>query len=280
MLIDLHAHSTASDGTESPAELVAAAAAAGVDVLAITDHDTTSGWSEAAAAAATHGTALVRGAEISCTANGISVHLLGYLHNPLAPGLLAETVAARESRELRARRMVELIGQDYALEWDDVLDRSGAGTTIGRPHIADALVARGHVASRDEAFSTVLRSGSPYFVTHYAPDALEGVRLVRAAGGVPVFAHPAAVRRGRTVPESTIEAMAEAGLLGIEVDHRDHDAPTRRRLREVAAALGLLVTGSSDYHGTGKQNRLGENGTSAESLERIEAAGALPVLRD
>lgn len=279
MLIDLHTHSTASDGTESPAALVASAAAAGVDVVALTDHDTTAGWDEAAVAAGQHAITLVRGAELSCMARGISVHLLSYLHDPRAPGLLAETVAARESRVRRARRMVELVGQDYALEWADIEAQAGDGATLGRPHIADALVARGHVATRDEAFATILRSGSPYFVSHYATDALEAVRLVRVAGGVPVFAHPAAAQRGRTVPESTVEAMAEAGMLGLEVDHRDHDQAARRRLRELADALGLFVTGSSDYHGAGKLNRLGENSTDPAALERIEAAGTVAVLR-
>ena len=279
MLIDLHTHSTASDGTESPADLIASAAAAGVDVLAITDHDTAAGWPEAAAAAARHGVALVRGAELSCTAGGISVHLLGYLFDPEAPALVAESVAARVSRERRARRMVERLSEDYALDWEDVAHQSRGGATIGRPHIADALVARGHVETRDEAFATILRTGSRYFVSHYATDALDAVRLLRAAGGVPVFAHPAASQRGWIVSEATIEQMADAGLLGLEVDHRDHDETARRRLRELAAALGLFVTGSSDYHGTGKLNRLAENTTSPETLATLEAVGVLPVLR-
>ena len=280
MLIDLHTHSTASDGTQSPADLVAAAAAAGVDVLGLTDHDTTAGWDAAATAAAEHGVALVRGAELSCTTvRGISVHLLTYLHDPQAPGLVGEAVAARTSREHRARAIVELLQRDYALDWADVAAQSTGGATIGRPHIADALVARGHVGTRDEAFATILRSGSRYVVHHYATEAVDAVRLVRAAGGVPVLAHPAAAQRGRTVPERSIEAMAAAGLVGVEVDHRDHDDDARRRLRELAAALDLVVTGSSDYHGTGKLNRLGENSTAPASLERIEAAGTLPVLR-
>lgn len=279
MRIDLHTHSTVSDGTEPPAQVVRAAVRAGLDVVALTDHDSTDGWEEAAAAAARHGIALVRGAEVSCTHRGISVHLLSYLHDPTAPGLLTETDRARDSREYRARRMVQRIAQDYPLEWEDVAAQAGAGATLGRPHIADALVARGHVRSRDAAFETILTNGSRYYVPHYAPDAVAAVRLVRDAGGVPVFAHPFASARGRTVGEHVIGAMVDAGLAGLEVDHRDNPPEARKRLRELAAYHGLFVTGSSDYHGTGKQNRLGEFTTDPAVLEQIEAEGHLEVLR-
>ena len=279
VLIDLHTHSTMSDGTEPPAQVMRAAARAGLDVVALTDHDTTDGWEEASEAAARHGVALVRGTEVSCSHRGISVHLLSYLHDPAAPGLLAETDRARDSREYRARRMVERISEDFALEWEDVEAQASTGTTLGRPHIADALVARGHVESRDAAFATILRDRSRYYVAHYAPDAVTAVRLVRQAGGVPVFAHPLASERGRTVGEDVVEAMVDAGLAGLEVDHRDNPVPARKRLRELAAAHGLLVTGSSDYHGSGKLNRLGEFTTDPAALERIEAEGRLEVLR-
>ena len=279
MRIDLHTHSTASDGTQPPAEVVASAHEAGLDVVALTDHDSTAGWAPASAAARRLGIALVPGAEISCAWQGVSVHLLSYLHDPEHPGLLAETTRARTSREHRAERMVELINEDYPLTWDDVAAQAADGATLGRPHIADALVARGHVATRDDAFASILASGSGYYVSHYAPDPVDAVRLVRDAGGVPVFAHPKASRRGYTVGDDVIEAMVEAGLAGLEVDHRDHGDEARRRLREIAASHDLLVTGSSDYHGTGKLNRLGENVTSPAALERIEAEGTGSVVR-
>jgi len=279
VLIDLHTHSTVSDGTQLPAEVVAAAAAAGVDVVALTDHDSTAGWEQAGAASARHGVALVRGVEISCARWGTSVHLLGYLLDPSSTGLLAEMEASRSSRENRARQMTERLGRDYPITWDDVLAQVEVGTTIGRPHLADALVAVGAFADRDAAFATALHRSSPYHVTHYAPDPADAVRLVVEAGGVPVLAHPFAHTRGRVLDDETVEELVEAGLMGLEVDHRDHDEDARRRLREIAATHDLITTGSSDYHGTGKQNRLGENGTQLEQLQRIEAAGALEVVR-
>jgi predicted metal-dependent phosphoesterase TrpH len=279
VLIDLHTHSTVSDGTQPPAVVVAEAAAAGVDVVALTDHDSTAGWDDAAAAAAEHGIALVRGVEISCARWGTSVHLLGYLLDPTSPGLLAEMERSRGSRESRARRMTERLGEDYPITWDDVLEQVEDGATIGRPHLADALVAGGSFADRDAAFATVLHRSSRYHVAHYAPDPADAVRLVLEAGGVPVLAHPFAHTRGRVLDDETVEELVEAGLMGLEVDHRDHDDEARRRLREIAGVHDLVVTGSSDYHGTGKQNVLGENGTRPDQLERIEAAGRLEVLR-
>jgi predicted metal-dependent phosphoesterase TrpH len=278
--IDLHVHSTASDGTDDPAEVVAVAKAAGLDVVALTDHDTTAGWPAAAAAARRLGVTLVLGAEISCQAGGIGVHMLSYLHDPAHPALLAELARTRADRLRRARRMVESISVDHDLTWSDVMAQVGAGATVGRPHIADAMVARGLVASRDEAFATVLHSRSPYYRHHYAQDAVDTVRAVRAAGGVPVMAHPQAGRRGRLVGAAVIAELAAAGMGGLEVDHRDHDDEDRRMLRGLAAELGLVVTGSSDYHGTGKVNVIGEHTTSPVTLEAIEAqAWGTPVVR-
>ena len=270
MRIDLHTHSTASDGRESPAEVIAAAVQTGLDVVALTDHDTTAGWAEAAAAAEREGIALVRGIEISCKDNGISIHLLGYLHDPSASGLLDELERSRESRTGRAQRIVERISQDLPLDWDDVLRQIGPGATIGRPHIADAMVDKGIVDSRDEAFRDYLYSGSPYYATHYAVDAVQAVRLVVAAGGVAVMAHPLASKRGRVVDDSVIESMAEAGMAGLEVHHRDHTPEQVRHGLDLAASLDLFVTGSSDYHGDGKVNRLGENTTDPLVLQQIE----------
>ena len=278
-MIDLHTHSTASDGTDTPGQVVEAAAAAGLSVVALTDHDSAAGWDEAAEAAAGAGVALVRGAEISTISDRVSVHLLAYLHDPTHPALVAELERTRASRLTRLERMAELLGEDYPITWEDVLAQTGPDATVGRPHLADALVAAGVVGTRDEAFATMLRPGTRYYVPHLAPDTVDAVRAVRAAGGVPVFAHPGASQRGRVLPPETIEELAGAGLAGLEVDHRDHDAPTRARLRDLARALGLLVTGSSDYHGAGKPNRIGENTTDPAVLAQIEEQGELAVLR-
>ena len=280
MRIDLHTHSNVSDGTQSPADVVSCAAEAGLDVVALTDHDTTAGWDEAAAAARHHRIALVRGIEISCQHEGISIHLLGYLHDPAAPGLLEELGRSRESRQTRAQRIVDLLSRDLPLHWDDVLEHTHPGATIGRPHIADALVAKGIVSSRDDAFRDYLYDGSPYYASHYAPDPVRAVRLVGRAGGVAVMAHPFASKRGRVVDDSVIEAMAAAGLAGLEVHHRDHDREQVRHGLDLAASLDLFVTGSSDYHGAGKVNLLGENTTDPLVLQQIEdLATGIPVLR-
>ena len=274
MRIDLHTHSNVSDGTETPAEVIRSAAKAGLDAVALTDHDSTDGWDQAAEAAVQQGLAFVPGMEISCrTDKGISVHLLSYLHDPTHPGLLEEINKSRDARLTRAERMVTLLSEDYPLTWDDVIHHVAPGATVGRPHIADALVAAGVVADRSEAFNSILTSHSRYFSQHYAPDPALAVGLVRAAGGVPVFAHPVASSRGRIVGDKTYREMIDAGLLGLEIDHRDNPEEGRKFLRDLAAEHGLLITGSSDYHGTGKPNLLGENLTDPAVLERIEERG-------
>jgi 3',5'-nucleoside bisphosphate phosphatase len=279
VLIDLHTHSNASDGTDAPAGVLAAAARAGLGVVALTDHDTTAGWAEAARAVATTGVAVVLGTEVSARARGVSVHLLSYLHDPAEPALVAELERIRTARLDRARVMVERLGEDYDLTWEDVVAQTTPETTVGRPHIADALVARGLAADRTAAFASMLVPRSRYYVPHYAPEALDAVAAVRAAGGVPFFAHPGADGRGRVVPDSTIEAMAAAGLAGLEVHHRDHSAEQVARLTVLAARLGLLITGSSDYHGDGKPNRIGENVTDPAVLAAIEEQGTTAVVR-
>ena len=273
VLIDLHTHSTASDGTDSPAGLVSAVAAAGVAAVALTDHDTTAGWAGAADQAEREGVLLLPGAEVSCRVDGVTVHLLSYLHDPAEPALAETLTESRSVRLHRARRMTELLARDHPVTWDDVLAQAAEGATVGRPHVADALVAVGVVGSRDEAFATLLADGSPYVVHHGAPHPVEAVRLVRAAGGVPVIAHAFASARGRIVSEAVLEEMVDAGMAGVEVDHRDHSADARARLRDFATAHDLLTTGSSDYHGAGKQNRLAENTTSPAALERLLALG-------
>ena len=276
--IDLHTHSRASDGTQTPTELVTAARDAGLDVVALTDHDTTAGWDEAAAAAPVVGVALVRGTEVSARSHGVSVHLLSYLQDPVHPALADELARARDSRVHRARSIVERMARDVPITWQDVQEQARDAVVVGRPHIADALVALGVVPDRDAAFAHLLASSGPYHVDHHAPDAPAAVAAIRASGGVPVFAHPAADARGRIVPDRVFDELAEAGLAGLEVFHRDHSAGQRERLLRLADRLGLLVTGSSDYHGDGKVNRLGENLTRPEVLDEIVRQGTTEVV--
>jgi 3',5'-nucleoside bisphosphate phosphatase len=285
MLIDLHTHSTASDGTDTPAELVATARAAGLDVVALTDHDTTVGWAPAAAALP-DGLTLVPGLELSCRWNppdgsrSTELHLLGYLVDPAHPELAATLDRLRTSRLDRARRMTErMAAAGVPVRWERVAQLA-ADASAGRPHIARALVEAGVVRSVDEAFATLLSSRSPYHEPKEDLDALAGVALVTAAGGVPVFAHPLARMRGRVVGDEAILAMAGAGLAGLEVDHPDHTEADRAHLRDLAAELGLLITGSSDYHGTNKRVRVGGGGhTAPDQYEKLVAlaTGSVPV---
>ncbi|MFF4057254.1 PHP domain-containing protein [Streptomyces sp. NPDC001668] len=279
MRVDLHCHSTASDGTDTPAELVRNAAAAGLDVVALTDHDTTRGYAEALAALPA-GLTLVTGAELSCRIDGVSMHMLAYLFDPEEPELLAERELVRDDRVPRARAMVARLQElGVPVTWEQVARIAGDGS-VGRPHVATALVELGVVASVDDAFTTDwLADGGRAHVAKHETDPFEAIRLVKGAGGVTVFAHPGASKRGHTVPESAIAEMAAAGLDGIEVDHMDHDEDTRVRLRGLAADLGLLVTGSSDYHGSRKTVALGEYTTDPEVYGEItrRATGAFPV---
>lgn len=271
-MIDLHTHSTASDGTQPPAQVVASAVEAGLTTVALTDHDTTLGWTEASEAARRLGIALVPGIEVSCARGRRSVHLLAYLPDPTHPALVAELEQARDSRETRLDRMVDRMAADgLPVSVESVRAEVEEGATPGRPHIADALVRAGAVAHRDEAFAHLLSDRGPYYVGHYAPDPVRAVEVVRAAGGVPVVAHPLSVTRAGTVGDELLEEMVAAGMAGIEAHHRDHDPDAVRHLVDLAASLDVVVTGSSDYHGDGKQNRLGERTTTPEVLERLEA---------
>jgi 3',5'-nucleoside bisphosphate phosphatase len=277
---DLHAHTTVSDGTESPARLMAQAGAAGLWGIALTDHDSTSGWAEAATAVSETGVVLIPGMELSTREGFMSVHMLGYLIDPLEPALLAETARIRESRLTRAEEIVRRIGRDYELSWDDVMAQTTEGTTIGRPHIADALVARGHVTTRSAAFEAILDPRWGYAQPHYAPDPLTGVRLIREAGGVPVLAHPGTRGADRIVAPERLAKLVEAGLFGLEIDHPENRDDAKPRLHELARRFGLAVTGSSDYHGSGKPNRLGECRTAPAVVEEIiaQGTGAAPVI--
>ena len=272
--IDLHCHSTASDGTLTPAELVTAAVAAGLDVMAITDHDTTGGW-EPAAAARTEGLRLVRGAELSCRWYGvrpaIPLHLLAYLFDPAEPRLAGELARLRTDRELRAERIVGKLRADgVPITWEEVHGYA-AGGSVGRPHIAQALIRAGLVHTTNEAFASRWL-GSRYFVPKADLDVFDAVRAVRAAGGVPVFAHPRATSRGRVVPDRLIVDLADAGLFGLEADHEDHSPAERAHVRTLAGELGLITTGSSDFHGTHKTVRLGEFTTDPEAYDKIVSA--------
>lgn len=279
MRIDLHTHSTASDGTDTPAELVLGAAAAGLDVVALTDHDTTRGHAEAIAALP-EGLTLVTGAELSCRLDGVSLHMLAYLFDPEEPALAAERELVRDDRVPRARAMVGKLRElGVPVTWEQVARIAGDGS-VGRPHVAEALVELGVVPDVSGAFTPEwLADGGRAYVAKHELDPVEAIRLVKAAGGVTVFAHPQAVKRGECVPESAIAMLAEAGLDGIEVDHMEHDLPTRARLRGLADELGLLTTGSSDYHGSRKTCGLGDCTTDPEIYGEItrRATGAFPV---
>jgi len=269
--IDLHTHSSRSDGTDSPRELVSAAVAAGLDVVALTDHDTAEGWAEAQEAAEQSGLVLLRGMEISCTHRGAGVHLLAYLPDPDQPELAAELSKVLAGRSSRLPATLErLRGLGIDIDVTDVRRVSGDAVATGRPHVADALMALGVVRDRDEAFDRFLTPGRPAYVNRYAADLTTMIDLVRLAGGVPVLAHPWGRGSGRVLDEATLAALAAGGLAGVEADHLDHDASARARLHELARDLDLVATGSSDYHGSGKVGHdLGVETTATKALFRL-----------
>ena len=271
--IDLHAHTSVSDGTETPTQLVRAAVAAGLGTVAITDHDSTAGWQEARGAAAGTGLTVIPGMELSTNWGPASVHMLAYLFDPSNGDIVIETARIRDGRLHRAELIVNRIAEDYALTWDDVLAQSVDGGPVGRPHIAGALVARGHVPNRSAAFESILHWRSGYYEKYYAPSPLRGVQMIVDAGGVAVLAHPATHGRYRMIDEESLSTLADAGLFGLEVHHRDNTDDGKERLLELAAKYNLAVTGSSDYHGEGKPNRLAENTTSPEVLAQIIERG-------
>lgn len=279
MRIDLHTHSTMSDGTLTPAALVAAARAAGLDAVALTDHDTLAGWDEAASTAAEVGIEFVPGVELSCrwyeADPPIPLHLLAYYVDPNEPALAAEMARVRDARLSRAERIVDLMRADGVdVTWAEVREYAGEGT-VGRPHLAQALIRRGMVASVSEAFAPELL-GVRWRLPKDDTDVFRALRLVRGAGGVPVFAHPKASKRGRIVPDELIVSMARAGLVGLEADHEDHSPEQRALVRVLADECGLLVTGASDFHGANKTVQLGAHLTDPEALTHIRAeAGRL-----
>jgi predicted metal-dependent phosphoesterase TrpH len=288
-VIDLHAHTNHSDGKDTPTELVLNAAKVGIEVLAITDHDTVSGWGEAITAAQSHGLGLIPGIEVSTRAvtpsgHGVSVHMLAYLPDPENQALLAALNRTKESRIVRAREMVARLAKDYPIDFELVLSQLPEGSTIGRPAIADALVQLGIVPTRSDAFTSILHRSSPYYVSEKSLDTIEAIGLIRQAGGVSVMAHPLIDfppgAKREDLPRAHFEALIEAGLDGLEVDHRAVPSQAKSWLRDLALKHNLIVTGSSDYHGVGgKDNLLGENVTSPQMLERIidQASGFEPL---
>jgi 3',5'-nucleoside bisphosphate phosphatase len=279
MRIDLHVHSNASDGTDPPGDLVRKAWALGshaLDGIALTDHDTIAGHPAAAVAVAgLTGDAerpfiVVPGVEISCIRDGVTLHMLGYLFDPAEPQLAGELELLRTDRVRRAHAMVDKLAELGApITWAQVSAIAGDGA-VGRPHVARALVAAAVVADVPAAFVPEwIGNGGRAYVEKYSLDPARAIALVKSAGGVTVFAHPAASSRGAIVDEAVIAELASAGLDGLEVDHPDHDEATRERLRVVADEIGLLVTGSSDYHGSVKETPLGANTTDPAVFEAL-----------
>jgi len=271
-VIDIHTHTKCSDGTDSPRELVNKAIVQGLEVLGITDHDTTAGWAEAMETLR-GSLQLALGSEISCLTNdGVSVHMLGLLFDPEHEEMQRVLEETRDGRLPRMRKMIEKMraeGMDISIE--DVEQAMPTGATMGRPHLADALVAKKIVKSRDEAFVDLLHNESRFYVSHAAPTPVEAIALIRRAGGVAVIAHPFASHRGQILKPEDFSELVTAGLNGIEVDHRDQNPDERAMLRTIAHELDLVVTGSSDYHGTGKLNSLAENHTHREQWEKLES---------
>ena len=286
--IDLHLHSSASDGTDEPNEVVRAAHAAGVRTMALTDHDTSEGWEEAIAECALLGMTFIPGAELSVsTPGGGGMHLLAYMFDPLSPPLVAAMERVRGGREGRAFDMVKLLQRDFDIEFDEVLEIAN-GAPPQRPHIAQALINRGHAVDTNDVFTRILFPGSDYYIpTAKKMDIIEAIDLVRGAGGVPILAHPCA-RTEHTMPKRNLQFMLDAGLGGLELDHQENKRNNPHALAtlwEYQRELDFIVTGASDYHGDRKVNRPGDDTTSEEMLQRLiesargtsGSAGAEPV---
>ncbi|MBL3698345.1 PHP domain-containing protein [Leucobacter luti] len=273
---DLHTHSVHSDGTTRPAEIAAEAAAIGLAGFALTDHDTIGGWAEARAAAAAARVEFIPGIEITSQHRGRSRHLLGYGIDPAAGELFAALDVVRAARLDRAREMVRRVSRDYAIRWEDVVGEEDA-RTVGRPHIADALVASGYFADRTTVFERVLHPRSEYYIGTYAIETDDAIRMVRAAGGRAVLAHPAATRQRRPVNATELSELATAGLWGVELDHPENRPEWLPPLVAAVAQLSLETTGASDYHGAGKANRLGERRTLAAVVARLRAGLTTPA---
>lgn len=277
--IDLHLHSNVSDGTQTPADVVRAAFHDGVRTMALTDHDTALGWDEARQQCSELGMSFIPGMEFSARIGNGSMHILAYLFDPDAPAMMAELEKLQADRENRLKEMTARVSADYDITWEHVLEQiSEQGQSVGRPHLADALVAQGIIAHRSEAFTGILAKHGPYYVPQYALDPVSAITLIRDAGGVPIIAHPATNSRAQP-PEGAIEKLVEAGLAGYELGHRENVEPALSIFREACEKYDLIVTGSSDYHGLGKPNQPGENTTSPDMLMRIieQGTGSEPL---
>ncbi|HEY2640729.1 MAG TPA: PHP domain-containing protein [Streptosporangiaceae bacterium] len=279
MRADLHSHSNASDGTEPPAEVMRRAAEAGLDVIALTDHDTVAGHWEAAHALPP-GLTMMPGAELSCRIEGRSVHVLAYLFDPRNDQLAGEMAEIRESRLYRARAMVDKLAKLGArITWDQVSQIAGGGV-VGRPHIARALVAAGAVPTFEDAFTSEwIGPGGRAHVSRYALDPVKAIRLVHAAGGVTVLAHPRGHTRGWQIPDEVIEDLAGSGLTGLEVNHPQQDEGERGRLLALCARLVLVASGGSDDHGALTGYRIGSEVVPDGGYEQLaeRATGASVV---
>ena len=268
---DLHTHSIRSDGTTSPAQNAALASEAGLAGFALTDHDTLDGWDEAAAACARLNLDFVPGVELSTELDGRSVHLLGYWVDPDDAALVAECDRLRNERRRRAEAMVRrLASLGLDVDMADVEARA-AGAPIGRPHVAAAMVAAGHVPDMDTAFVDYIADGGPAYVPKYALPPEAGVALIVQAGGAAVLAHPGLCSREAPVDVPLLERLTDAGLSGVEADHCGHDEAARAFWRAAAAERDLVVTGASDFHGMRKDSRIGDSVTTGVALEELHA---------
>jgi predicted metal-dependent phosphoesterase TrpH len=271
LLVDLHLHTTASDGRLTPAELVAHAAAAGVTVMAVTDHDTVAACTEVARCARERGIETVTGIEITAVEGGRDVHMLGYFVDIADPGLAAFLAAARETRLSRLRRIAARLTElGLPVDITSTLDAAAAmGRSVGRPLIADVMIASGYVATRREAFDVWLGGGRPAFVPRDGARPEDVIAVAHAAGGVISLAHP-----GRTaLADERIRELVAAGLDAIEVYHSDHDAAQATQYAALADALGILRTGGSDFHGDPAQpTTIGGSSLPPEQWERLRAS--------
>ena len=272
-MIDLHTHTTASDGTDKPFEMLENAKKAGLTVVAMTDHDSVEGWREVRSKRdqIPSGLTIVPGAEVSTrTQLGMSVHIVGLLFdakNAKLAKLLSDT---RDDRIPRMEKMIEkLKAAGYQVTMEDVEEVKPVGATLGRPHLADALIKNGIVASRDEAFAELLHNNSQFYVSHWAPSPVEAIKAIAAAGGVSILAHPFAEKRGAVLTFGEVTELAAAGLNGIERNKRDQDEAAHSKIDQLSSEHNLIKVGSSDYHGSARANQLGEEQTPLDLWENL-----------
>jgi len=271
MTLDLHTHSTASDGTLAPAALIAAAKDAGLDAISLCDHDSVAGTAEALSAGREYGITVIPGVELSAETGGISVHILGYFIDHTDPDLERLLGSLRDVRLERARAIVQVLAQGgYDLKLEDVLSFTDGGS-VGRAHVAMALVDAGHVPTVGAAFSRMLGRGRPFYVPKPVAEPEAVIETIRGAGGLAVLAHPGVSGTGHLIAQ-----LQDAGLEGIEAYHAQHSSDERLHYATIAAERGLIVTGGSDFHVAGEgRAKLGDGGLPAEALSALlDAAGS------